>query len=101
MNSEAVVLKLKVMDGSKNVLEELPNFPAVEIDDLIFLRVAQSDMHLIQGQIQKLSMASGLSGKTIIILPEKAEVLEIEKKWGKFSYSQVAPSELKEKEENN
>ena len=83
MKPQAVMLKVQPMDSNYQELEPPFEFPAVDIDDIVFLRVPQDTAQTMKlsGQLDALMATASKSGKTFIILPEKVEVLKVVEKW--------------------
>jgi hypothetical protein len=83
MKPHVVMLKLTPMDDNYQELEAPIKFPAIEIENIVFLRMPKEQCvgMKLTGQLETLTQAAAQSGKTFVLLPEKAEVLRVEEKW--------------------
>ena len=83
MKPQLVMLKLTPMDAEEMIIGESQKFPAIELDQLVFLRLPPEEAKKMQddGTLDVLKVASVETGKTFVILDPKTEVLKIEEKW--------------------
>ena len=83
MKPLALMMRLKIMDANKTVLEQVGPFQAVTLDDVIFIRMSREEaMSLkVTGALEQISEYAAEKKKSFIILPLGAELLEIEHKW--------------------
>ena len=81
---QAVTLTLDVLDSEEQVLGNYGPFPAVPIDDLVFIKVdlkAMSDED-VKSMTASLQGAAMGTNKTFVLLPPEAEILRAREKWG-------------------
>lgn len=83
MKPLAMMMRLKVMDATETVLEEIGPFQAVPLNDLLILRMSKEEAKSLQesGSLDMLQKLALEKGKTILILPIGAEILEVSQKW--------------------
>ena len=83
---QAVMLTLDVMDSEEKTLGNYGPFPAVPIDDLVFIKIDLKDMSReeVQTMVASLESASMGTNKTFVILPPEAEILRAREQWGSF-----------------
>ena len=84
MKPVALITKLVPMDSNYKVVARPFKFPAVKIDKLVFIRMPDEEMNDPETKkimTDALQAAALKSGKTFILLPKSAEIVEITDKW--------------------
>jgi hypothetical protein len=83
MKPHVMMMRLKVRNSKEDIIEEIGPFQAVNINDVLFVRMSKEEALSLKaiGTVDQMSAAAAEKGKSFIILPPGAEILEIEQKW--------------------
>jgi hypothetical protein len=82
MKPQVMMMRLKVLDAKEKLIENIGPFPAVEIDNLILVRMSAETIRSIpKDSLTKLGEAAVERGKTFVFLPPEAEFLQVSQKW--------------------
>jgi len=82
MKPRVVMHRLKIMDSNYKVLDSVGPYPAVEVKDIVFIRVPDSSVSGCKEEFMKsISNAAYTNQKTFVILPPDAELVEVTETW--------------------